>query len=72
MRKPRNAENSASQGFRVGALNQSRTGDLILTMDALCLLSYEGVFCCDTVGAACAVGVARLQRMVLPANQWSG
>ncbi len=27
-----------------GALNQNRTGDLILTMDALCLLSYEGIF----------------------------
>jgi hypothetical protein len=27
-----------------GALNQNRTDDLILTMDALCLLSYEGLF----------------------------
>ena len=30
--------------FLTGALNQSRTGDLILTMDALYLLSYEGIF----------------------------
>ncbi len=29
----------------VGALTQIRTGDLILTMDALCRLSYEGVLC---------------------------
>jgi hypothetical protein len=27
-----------------GALNQNRTGDLILTMDALYLLSYEGIW----------------------------
>jgi hypothetical protein len=26
-----------------GAGNQNRTGDLILTMDALCLLSYAGL-----------------------------
>ncbi len=27
-------------GFNVGALNQIRTGDLVLTKDALCRLSY--------------------------------
>ena len=27
-----------------GAFNRDRTGDLILTMDALYLLSYEGIF----------------------------
>jgi hypothetical protein len=26
-----------------GALIRNRTGDLILTMDALCQLSYEGI-----------------------------
>ncbi len=28
--------------FEFGAFNQDRTGDLILTMDALYLLSYKG------------------------------
>ncbi len=34
-----------------GAFCRNRTGDLILTMDALCLLSYEGgyaIWGCDT------------------------
>ena len=29
--------------FVSGAFNRDRTGDLILTMDALYLLSYEGI-----------------------------
>ena len=29
-----------------GAFNRNRTGDLILTMDALYLLSYKGVMVC--------------------------
>ena len=44
--KTKNPETLISQYFKVlsvGALNQSRTGDLILTMDALCRLSYEGI-----------------------------
>ena len=42
----KNPETLIPQHFKVfllGALNQSRTGDLILTMDALCQLSYEGI-----------------------------
>ena len=31
-----------SEGFILGAFSRDRTGDLILTMDALYLLSYEG------------------------------
>ena len=30
----------------VGASSRDRTGDLILTMDALYLLSYRGIFIC--------------------------
>ena len=43
-----------------GALNQSRTDDLILTMDALCLLSYEGAGRC----LAYEVGTERLRYLI--------
>ena len=43
----KNLETGSTKRFKVlhnGALNQNRTGDLILTMDALCRLSYEGIY----------------------------
>ena len=33
---------AGTYGLLFGAFNQDRTGDLILTMDALYLLSYKG------------------------------
>ena len=39
------------EGLLIGALNQSRTDYLILTMDALYLLSYEGRWRNESVGA---------------------
>ena len=36
--------NAVFTGVFSGALNQIRTGDLILTKDALCLLSYKSLY----------------------------
>ena len=44
MRKKEVRQISSNLFIQFGAFNRDRTGDLILTMDALYLLSYKGVY----------------------------
>ena len=53
--------------FRVfnGALNQIRTGDLVLTKDALCRLSYKSKCVFGGYSVVGAIGSARLTKDAL-------
>ena len=44
--------------FKLGAFSRDRTGDLILTMDALYLLSYEGIL------SACQRSITQSQLII--------